>query len=452
MSAVAYSAPMGIPGAQQHIGRRRLLKLAAGAAGGCVLGTSACDAIGGAAEDRPPVRTPLWTFPLLDGEGIGKGLHDALMVHQDGVLYARSEKDGLYAIDAATGRERWRAPLAGARPGAPAVTSRAVFVATDGGAVHALRTADGGQMWRQLPGGRLSRPSAGNVWADGSVVMVSFLPSTYDDDPDPPPIVLYALDMENGNPLWQTEASVLEVRDGLAYVNTQEGSLAALDPRTGAVRWTAPPEKPGGRCTLDARAAGLLFGRNGNVGIGSKLVAYDPRTGAVRWTAPAAHASVPVAHGDAVYISAPGRRPRDEQQLQAFDAASGRRRWTAPAFSTTLNDSPVLAADGDGAYLSWSEDGSLRKADRTTLRAYAADTGRERWRGQRPDSSYEAGVAPGNLLFICYLRDWYCYDSRSGEALWRVGAGEDTTAGLPPLAADGLLYFWNEAGVHAVRP
>ncbi|WP_331728592.1 PQQ-binding-like beta-propeller repeat protein [Streptomyces sp. NBC_00158] len=442
---------MGTPGGQQHVGRRQVLRLATGAAGGCVLGASACDVIGGTAEKaKPPARTPLWTFPLLDEDGGVKGINDAVTVHHDGVLYVRSKKDGLYAIDAATGRERWRAPLAGAQPGAPAVTSRAVFVATDGGAVHALRTTDGAQIWRQLPGGRLREPSAGNLWAGGSVVMVSFQPFTYDEDRNPPPIVLYALDMENGNLLWQTEASVLEVRDGLAYVNPPDASLTALDPRTGAVRWSAPPEKPGGRCTLDASAAGLLFGRNGNVGIGSKLVAYDPRTGDVRWTAPAAHASVPVAHGDAVYVSAPGRRRGDEQQLQAFDAASGRRRWTAPAFATTLNESPFIAADGEGAYLCWNEDVSFDD-DRTRLRAHAADTGRQRWRGERWESSYGADAAPGNLLFISYLRDWYCHDAGTGEALWRVGVGEGT-AGLPPIVADGLLYFVNEAGVHAVRP
>ncbi|MCX5195750.1 PQQ-like beta-propeller repeat protein [Streptomyces sp. NBC_00249] len=438
---------MGTPGGQQNVGRRQVLKLATGAVGGLALTTSACDVIGGAPEEAKPLaRTPLWTLALLDKDGSGKGFDH--VVHQDGVLYVRSKNEGLYAIDAATGRERWRAPLAGALPGAPAVTSRAVFVATDGGAVHALRTADGEQMWRQAPASRLREPSAGAVWTSGSVALVSFLPHTYDDDPDPPPIALYALDTRNGDLLWHTEASILEVRDGLAYVNPPDKSLTALDPRTGAVRWSAPPEKSGGRCTLDAYAAGLLFGRDGNVGIGSKLVAYDPRTGDVRWTAPAAHASVAVAHGDAVYISAPGRRRGDQQELQAFDATSGKRRWTAPAFSTTLNESPDIAADRDCAYLSWSED-SIDE-DRTTLRAYDAHTGRERWRSRRPDSSYAADVAPGNLLFICYLRDWYCYDTSTGKALWRVSAGE-STSGPPPLAADGLLYFANDEGVHALR-
>ncbi|MEU9028606.1 PQQ-binding-like beta-propeller repeat protein [Streptomyces sp. NPDC048383] len=435
---------------QQNVGRRQVLKLATGAVGGLALTTSACDVLGGAPEEaKPPALKPLWTWALLDKDGSGKGFDHAPVVHQDGALYVRSKMDGLYAIDAATGRERWCAPLFGALPGAPAVTSHAVFIATDGGAVHALRIADGEPLWRQVPGSRLRNPSAGDVWTSGSVALVSFLPFTYDDDPAPPPSVLYALDTRNGDLLWHTEASLLEVRDGLAYVNPPDASLTALDPRTGVARWSAPPEKSGGKCTLDAFAAGLLFGRNGNIGIGSKLVAYDPGTGGVRWTAPAAHASVPVAHGDTVYISAPGPSRRDAQELHAFDAASGKRRWTAPAFSTTLNESPAIASDRDCAYLRWSED-SLVDDDRTTLRAHDAFTGRERWRSERPDASYAADVAPGNRLFICYLRDWYCYDARTGKALWRLSAGEGTS-GPPPLAAGGLLYFANDEGVRALR-
>ncbi|MEU3726727.1 PQQ-binding-like beta-propeller repeat protein, partial [Streptomyces sp. NPDC031705] len=314
---------------------------------------------------------------------------------------------------------------------------------------HALRSADGEPVWRQAPGSRLRTPTPGDVWTSGAVALVSFHPYTYDEDPHPPPSVLYALDTRKGELLWQTEASLLEVRDGLAYVNTPDASLTALDPRTGTVRWAAPPEKSGGRRTLDAFAAGLLFGRNGNVGIGSELVAYDPRTGNVRWTAPAAHTSVPVAHGDAVYISAPGRSKRDEQRLQALDVTSGRLRWTAPAFSTRLYESPVIAADEDCAYLCWSEDGL--DEDRTTLRAHDAATGRERWRSTRHVSSYAADAAPGNRLFICYLSDWYCHDTRTGKALWRVSAGEATT-GPPPLSVDGMLYFASDEGIHALRP
>ncbi|MFF5703561.1 hypothetical protein ACFY7H_13785 [Streptomyces sp. NPDC012794] len=68
-----------------------------------------------------------------------------------------------------------------------------------------------------------------------------------------------ACDKGNGDLLWHADAALVEGRDGLAYANP-----------------------PGGSPT-----------------------AYDPRTGVVRWTAPAAHASVPVAHGDAVHLSAP---------------------------------------------------------------------------------------------------------------------------------------------------
>ncbi|MFD3875052.1 hypothetical protein [Streptomyces sp. NPDC058623] len=53
-------------------------------------------------------------------------------------------------------------------------------------------------------------------------------------------------------------------------------------------------------------------------------------------------------------------------------------------------------------------------------------------------------------MFICYLRDRYCYDARTGKALWRLSAGEGTSDPTP-LAADGLLHFANDAGVRALR-
>ncbi|MFD6880706.1 MULTISPECIES: PQQ-binding-like beta-propeller repeat protein, partial [unclassified Streptomyces] len=164
----------------------------------------------------------------------GKGLDQ--VVHQDGVLYVRSKMDGLYAIDAAAGRERWCAPSFGALPGAPVVTSHAVFIATDGGAVHALRIADG--------------------------------------------------DTRNGALLWHTEASLLEVRDGLAYVNPPDASLTALDPRTGVVRWSAPPEKSGGQVHPGCLRRGTALRAQRQCR--HRLEADDvrPGTGGVRWTAP----------------------------------------------------------------------------------------------------------------------------------------------------------------------
>ncbi|MBT2448313.1 PQQ-binding-like beta-propeller repeat protein [Streptomyces sp. ISL-43] len=128
-------------GQQQNVGRRQVLKLATGAVGGLALTTSACGALGGAPEEaKPPARKPLWTLALLDKDGSSKGLDHAAVVHQDGVVYVRSKKDGLYAIDAATGRERWCSPLAGALPGAPAVTS-------SGRGRRAMASA---QVWRWL--------------------------------------------------------------------------------------------------------------------------------------------------------------------------------------------------------------------------------------------------------------------------------------------------------------
>ncbi|WXK81415.1 PQQ-binding-like beta-propeller repeat protein [Streptomyces sirii] len=136
--------------------------------------------------------------------------------------------------------------------------------------------------------------------------------------------------------------------------------------------------------------------------------------------------------------------------MHALNAVTGAVRWTAPAFSTKSYESPVIAADADSVYLTWSEDLDLDH-QLTTVQAYDARTGRPRWRAERTESSYSAVTAPGHHLIVGYLDDWYGYDTRSGRARWRVSSGEDGTASTPPLVADGVVYRANEEGVRAIR-
>ncbi|TJZ49521.1 hypothetical protein FCH28_24795 [Streptomyces piniterrae] len=437
------------------IDRRQMLKLGAGAAG-ALASVAVWRAVNQALEeDKPPAHRPRWTF-LLEDEG-DPGTDLAPVVHDHGTVYlATQDGPGLYAFDATTGRKRWHTPLPGTYSSdltvsAGTVSSGTVYLTTDDGTVHALRTSDGEHRWTARPSGpRDDIAGFSAPMSAGSLVLLSILPSTYDEDPDPPPSVLYALDATYGHLVWDRDATLLDVRDGLAYISLPDGGIGALDPQTQELRWSAPPGKKPAHRTVDVFGKDTLYGRNGDIGIGSELVAYDPRTGAVRWTSPAEHASSAVLQGDTVYINAPGHGKNAQQRLHALNAATGAVRWTAPAFSTVSYESPVIAADADSVYLIWSEDLNLDES-LTTVQAYDARTGRPRWRAERPESSYCAVTAPGHHLIVGYLDDWYGYDARSGRARWRVGSGEDGSAGTPPLVADGMAFCGNEEGVRAIR-
>ncbi|MEU9116814.1 PQQ-binding-like beta-propeller repeat protein [Streptomyces sp. NPDC048483] len=441
---------MRISGNEVEIGRRGMLQLGAGVA--LAVGAALWYKHERTHEDPPPVREPRWTFSLTDEEAGGTG-QESIVVAGGVVYLATEDSAGLYAIDAATGRKKWHVALSDSRPVEMAVSAGTVYVAGDDGAVHALRTSDGAHRWRARPHGRMRNAGPTAPKVAGSRVLVSILPSSGEDDPDPAPSVLYALDTADGGLVWQREGTLLDVRDGLAYLQLPDRGIGALDPRTGELRWSARPGKDLEERTVDAFGKDLLYGDggNGDGGPGSELVAYDPRTGAVRWQTPAAYPSSAVVQGGTVYIDAPGRGEDAEGRLHALDAATGKVRWTVAPDSSTrmtmLNDGAVSAADAGAVYLVWDDDERWPDA-RTIVQAYDARHGRPRWRADRPEAALSALAAPGNHLVVGYLDGWYAYDTRTGRALWRVSAGEE--GAMAPVVADGVLYCPNETGVRAV--
>ncbi|HET8906709.1 MAG TPA: PQQ-binding-like beta-propeller repeat protein, partial [Ktedonobacterales bacterium] len=98
----------------------------------------------------------LWRYPTHDGDAFISGPLAPLVV-EGGRVYLASLDFGLYVLDAATGRELWRAPLdngifnsAGTQPdlSTPAVdqgTGIVVLVAPN--RVEAWRVADGQKLW-----------------------------------------------------------------------------------------------------------------------------------------------------------------------------------------------------------------------------------------------------------------------------------------------------------------
>ena len=117
------------------------------------------------------------------------------------------------------------------------------------------------------------------------------------------PTIVAALDLKSGNPLWvwtrPIAASVLNLgfprvnrgvalSDGTVYVGTLDGSLVALDAKSGVERWSVPvgDNKMGHAITAAPLVVGgkVIVGiSGGEAGIRGFLDAYDAMTGKQLW-------------------------------------------------------------------------------------------------------------------------------------------------------------------------
>lgn len=155
----------------------------------------------------------------------------------DGVVYVGSRDAHLYAVDAAKGTLKWIVDYEDENMtwaiSSPAVRGQVVYMGTaDGQFVHALRAADGQELWR------FKMPS--RVWSS-PVVAGSELYVTNQSGG------LYAVEVASGKESWdfQTKASVQSspaVADGVVFFGSNDGGVYAIradgaQPMQRAVYW-----------------------------------------------------------------------------------------------------------------------------------------------------------------------------------------------------------------------
>jgi outer membrane protein assembly factor BamB len=188
---------------------------------------------------------------------------------KDGVFYVGSGRELLYAVDA-TGRLRWQAPAGDRIASTPAADAGLVSVMTQSYQVIAFDAATGRRRWRNTSGALASGGGTGTF--------------------GPAPMIV----------------------EGAVYVRGTGGMLRALDAATGRERWSFAAGDKAGTPTL---AHGMLFVHDGN----GTLYALETAAGKVRWT-----------HN---FETAPGERPAlmdntlyvgATDGVFGFDPASGR--------------------------------------------------------------------------------------------------------------------------------
>jgi outer membrane protein assembly factor BamB len=144
---------------------------------------------------------------------------------RSGVVLLVTSSD-VQALDAATGKSRWRRVLERAPAAALGASNVAILVVSDAGDVTALRHEDGGRLW-QTPLG--AAPASAPV-SDGELAFVSLTDGR-----------VVALDAADGRSLWEQRLSGTLTEPVVAtdrvFVGSSDNYFYALDAKTGALRW-----------------------------------------------------------------------------------------------------------------------------------------------------------------------------------------------------------------------
>lgn len=380
----------------------------------------------------------VYAIDLDDGRVRWRRSYDANDIGPNGVavvggrVYGATETHA-FALDAATGRERWSVNLA-RRPGdtvdmAPGVFDGTVYVSTAVRAPGAVGTlwaldADTGRArwrWAQVPAGLWGRPdvnAGGGMWhppaydGRGSIFATTANPFPFpgtDDGPwggtRPGPNrwtnSIVKLDARSGKIRWARQVVphdlydwdlecpvILDRVDGrlLAVTAGKMGIVFAFDAKTGALRWKRPVGRHNGhdrdgllamRGDFHPRLpAAVLPGWWGGV---ETQMASDGET-----------LYVPVNDLAVVYRSPskliPARPEEGRGELVALDVATGRVRWTralpySPYGAATISSDLVFTTTYDGTV--WA----LRRSD-----------GAVTWRGRLPSKTNAPVAVAGEWL------------------------------------------------------
>jgi eukaryotic-like serine/threonine-protein kinase len=219
-------------------------------------------------------------------------------VHVDGTVIFGSGDGRVYAFDARTAKERWRASTGGRVRSSPAVADGRVYVGSADGRVYAFDLATGALKWR------------------------------YDTEG-------VQLDSRNFGYDRRTVQSSPAVSGGTVFVGARDGFLYAIDAATGQLRWRFDHKISWVNTSPAVRDTVVYAGSSD----GQFVQAVHTGTGRELWRAKAGVTwSSPAVAGDVVYAGDGAGR------MNAFDRRSGDPLWSFRTGSQVYG-SPVPAGD-----------------------------------------------------------------------------------------------------------
>jgi outer membrane protein assembly factor BamB len=298
----------------------------------------------------------------------------------DGSVYFIRNNGGVYALDADTGKIKWKRRIGKLSASSPGYADGRVFVSSLTGKIVALSAARGKVLWQKQLGVR----TESSPIIDKGVMYFGTEGGT-----------LYALYAKTGRVKWKYKTSGAikaspALDGGTLYVGDYSGRMYAVWAKSGNERWSTGTSgaKFGFASGEFYSTPAVDFGRVYAGNTDSKVYSFGAKTGDLAWTkstggyvySSPATANVP-RHGPTVFIGS------YDGKLYALDARSGSKRWSVSAGGRISGGVSII---GNIAYY----------ADLDSKATYGADirTGRRVYRF--PRGAYNPVISDGEKIYL----------------------------------------------------
>jgi outer membrane protein assembly factor BamB len=335
-------------------------------------------------------------------------------------------------------REVWRAQVGsgGSFVFEPAFAGGAVYAAARSGAVVRLDAASGREVWRASAG----MPLSAGVGSDGHTVAVGNEEG-----------VVAALDAETGKLRWKARVSseVLArpaVGSGLVVVRCLDNRVFAFGAEDGKRRWVY--QRVAASLVLRVPSGVVVDGDTAYAAFrGGKLAAIAVSNGGQRW-----EATVALSKGATELervtdvLGEPALEGREvcaaayQGKAACFDAASGRQLWSREVSSIT-----GVSVDSRYAFIA-DENGAVQALDRST--------GRSVWKQDKlAHRQLTLPVPVGEAVAVADFQGYVHFLAReTGEFTARYATGGGAVRAAPVRLPFGVLVQTESGALHALAP